>query len=1784
MAVVETFLANNPGIDILRFDFTNQAHISGLKLGSSAELTDAKAMQRVLRVASGPAQAAVLIAHGYDSANRIAAMPRGVFARQIGPALGDDGHRAAQAVHDRAAVIRAKTLHLTASIHASGRSGHFRALRANPIPAAVFKTFEDLPSYEEMFRTRDFCRCDECLSIWGPAAYLTDLLRIIAERVTAANTIPAGLSFTERRPDIPQIALTCENTDGVTPYLTLTNIILSAHAGPDPLRTAATSFFPYNLPFNQPLAWLRRLLGLRSLDLAGLRRTFSPDGASAALAGEILNLSVSEQTNLAPAKDADLPQRLADNFGVGVTASSLAGLDEVPTFQRQTGIAPETLAAILNQGLAAQEVMNLDGLAWNLGDDGTLKLAQDGAGVTGTFGPQQPNGTLAGSLLGNVLAGSCRMSNDPKDGGKASTGFFSVTIDWITGAIAGSRWITSEDTTITVAWAGAVTVGKFSAGVIPHQLFFNAGLAGSGFLQIVSRQSASDAIAGLDQKSLDRLNRLIRLSSRSGWSVADLSWLMISLGMTDIDADGLAKLAIVARLQGLKLAPSDLAALWFDIKTIGVGPETVSAAPFDALFNSPKRLRQSAGLGMYRPQGGTGFENPLYTHAPLPWIVQSDSEGIAANAKRLGVDPAQAAQASAIIACIPLGREDLSALAVALFPSSKGSFLALDLGTLSALYRHAILARALGLPMSDHLTLLQLLGIADGGQVHRVLQPEVVERIIIFVGAMNAAGVAVADLAWICAGTPSNAAPAGFDDVALASFRTALSPAMAASLLSPAMLQSPSMTPDQASQAWRLLLDAGAINNLGAVLAAAFRVEITLTTIKPPLDPQQQAYVIASLTRARAGQDQQLASQIATFLGAKDRDVEVLTAGLAALLGRPDPADLFLLTEILLVASSAVLGGDGSLDPDKVAAALAGQITIVGKLHILVQSTSAWTILAADGQTIVAYARGDGANVHFYLPAAAWPPKAQAPVPHAVSELMQHLARQLWLASLLSLSPDEIAGLFQAPVALSGAAWQNAAPTPDGVLGIARFKAQVRSFNDSTNQLLGYLLASQSKGADPVLLEASLSAITGWDQNGLKVALGRLSKGGPCTNILQLQQLADVFGATAALGVNASFIFDLLDTIAQPANADHWNAYLQAVETLTGAIQGQLGADVWAPKYRDVELQVLGASRDALVPMVIAKLAMPTIASARQLSEFLLMDVDMSGCADISPIKLALNSCQLYLQRCRLNLEPGVAINSDDIPESWWEWIMEYRVWQANREVFVYPENYLDPSVRHTKSRLFKDLENSLAQGASTAASVEAAFTRYLDGFASLAKLEYVAGTHAITHDPELGPLDTLYLFARTPTEPPTYYYIVREPGDIWGEWIKIELSINSDIITPVYVFSRLFLLWVELSTVEQQNTQNQKSRVSTAAIKYTFHDFSGNWVQPQILVSGLVINVDASDTQYGPFKADLFDPGKPYFSRVQAIVTAPSSYGQLGTLAPQAAEITEKLTILYGPWVTVSAPPSGGAIKASGASGALFAATLAAANQAWADMATASTQLWADMATPGKPGILPIFPALTIDAALDQTFLLNEGEVVLPLASLFSDTSPPAPRVAWDAVTTKLAVFDTSVALTENYVEGMGIETVALSSPGNALSSSFVTPDSTIDENASKQIFSALQGSPFNALDSNGTVLPAAVKLAVRDLQGIKVGASQPLTPTQARWVKNRLAQLFYGSLALFGQTARKRVAVLPVGNQPGYAIVNISGEVLPGLGASRRPANAGSDPHPATPLCRHQRRHLHL
>lgn len=60
-----------------------------------------------------------------------------------------------------------------------------------------------------------------------------------------------------------------------------------------------------------------------------------------------------------------------------------------------------------------------------------------------------------------------------------------------------------------------------------------------------------------------------------------------------------------------------------------------------------------------------------------------------------------------------------------------------------------------------------------------------------------------------------------------------------------------------------------------------------------------------------------------------------------------------------------------------------------------------------------------------------------------------------------------------------------------------------------------------------------------------------------------------------------------------------------------------------------------------------------------------------------------------YIRRYLIDT-PGIA----DIRR--WPWMKNYRVWEANRKAFVYPENWIEPDLHHDNSAYFKELEKKL--------------------------------------------------------------------------------------------------------------------------------------------------------------------------------------------------------------------------------------------------------------------------------------------------------------------------------------------------------------------------------------------------------------------------------------------------------------------------------------------------------
>ena len=198
------------------------------------------------------------------------------------------------------------------------------------------------------------------------------------------------------------------------------------------------------------------------------------------------------------------------------------------------------------------------------------------------------------------------------------------------------------------------------------------------------------------------------------------------------------------------------------------------------------------------------------------------------------------------------------------------------------------------------------------------------------------------------------------------------------------------------------------------------------------------------------------------------------------------------------------------------------------------------------------------------------------------------------------------------------------------------------------------------------------------------------------------------------------------------------------------------------------------------------------------LYEHFLIDVEMSPCQLTSRIKQATCSAQLFVQRCLMHLETDVdASSAVDSRWSEWTWMKTYRVWEANRKVFLYPENWIEPELRDDKSPFFKELENELMQKDATPDNIEDAFLHYLESLDAVARLDVRGMYHELEKD-STGAVatDILHVFARTQNPPHIYYYRQRVDGWRWTAWEKLDVDIEGDHLIPIIWERRLHLIW----------------------------------------------------------------------------------------------------------------------------------------------------------------------------------------------------------------------------------------------------------------------------------------------------------------------------------------------------------------------------------------------------
>ncbi len=561
---------------------------------------------------------------------------------------------------------------------------------------------------------------------------------------------------------------------------------------------------------------------------------------------------------------------------------------------------------------------------------------------------------------------------------------------------------------------------------------------------------------------------------------------------------------------------------------------------------------------------------------------------------------------------------------------------------------------------------------------------------------------------------------------------------------------------------------------------------------------------------------------------------------------------------------------------------LQDQAHVAGVSQVMDATTAAQTEAAANGLAgflrttspvvgaLVPYAAASYTLLP-YLPDLLLPP-AGAEAPPSLLTLIDGLARASLMPSKLELTEAELRAIARRPEHFAIAAVDRLT-LPD-VQTLGSFKRFIREYQDGDDALLRFfdlpVAPDPKQQRFPSAKVDALATITGWESKQIEQLIPLLwpqeGQLGICT-MQGLLRLEVPFATMATGGLDASFLQQMaalaplsVGKPGQEPDPHAWARYRTVADAALSAVAGRFDETAFKEISDQLGRALEAVKRDGLVGYTIWHMQR-TIRSIRQpddLLQFLLIDVEMSGCDTTSYIAQGIGSVQLYMQRVRMGLEPGA--DTQDIRDIWWTWISSYRVWEANRKVFLYPENYIEPSRRRQASPEFRSLVEKLLQDPVTDENVEEAYMNYFDTFAVLANLVHVGGYHTERVERDRT-TQTLYLVARTNTTPYKYYVRTLEKNSdcdlpTWGPWNEIKLTIKADYVTPVYAFDRLFLFWAEIAPTKSSTivtnattpTSSQAQSVASASLNYSFQKVTGDWVPAQVLVDSLPIKVQHND------------------------------------------------------------------------------------------------------------------------------------------------------------------------------------------------------------------------------------------------------------------------------------------------------------------------------------------------
>ncbi len=1393
--------------------------VSGSAGADTSLVSQLKRIQRVFKLSPTYSATNVLLRDNVDSAQKIYRMGKGNFVNKYGPQLGN--MEAAQ-LYRKATQAYSQSLVLAGNLKSMSDASFLTVFPDyNEIILPAMST--EVPDLDTLFGHTDFCECEECRSVYGAAAYLTDILRYLDDRVTSISCGPGENASVKdamlrRRPDIGDIDLNCDNTNTEIPYIDIANEVMEDFITP-PEVTLNSSYLP----------------------------KFVAGVIDSGLLSEIVNkLEAANQTNTASLLTATAT--VSDKY----QAKRLTGSDSCVTEDhwiirdefivlRATGKGTGISVRLLPQTLLTSDEVTANPEYVNIQAYNVLKTAK--RPFTLPFDLFETEGETYLNKLGTKkedLIDAFRPEHKAAvPPGPATQSDLDMAYVYLGVNEAERALIFQQDLNQTTYWGGLA-----SGTTAELDLFMDAtGLEYDQVLQLLKLKTINPAgdsiilnqdlscdtdkkqITSLNPAKFDAIHRFLRL------------WRKTSLSMEELDA--------------LVQAPA--------LGNGNISP-TLAYELHHFLF-----LQQLWGLSAFQY---LAFFQTIDTTATDDLYDQLFQNRIATNP--LNPDFAVEKVTSSPVAITDIHRGIIMG-ALGITPGDLDALIAktdglLSLGNLSYFYRMTQLESALSVSINDLFVFFDLINIrACADPVISTppsADPATTYSFYTSWQTVVSSQFSAGELNYILRyqNDSSGSLIASDDSVAtsLSDLQTKLLQVQAATSvqadprgeLLKKWLTDPVLN-------WNSQLIEKLTDILGTQDDGEYQQKIDnnmdfLLNLRVRYIDQILTADLSALPTMPAGSsfsDLISAASISSFASQISYDSDNRQLVLVGYMSATDQAALKSLTglsgsltayqnaidqlyneqltsnsadNILFATSADITTELRSLLSDHVADRYGLFLTKISPVYAGLQQQDtvqneicAWFKINKD---IASAIESSQPNIYTDFTAASFVnkenPLASSNYPSQF-DWYEQIARVCLIVSKLKLTADYLTWLFAHAGDVSSLDLWNLPTLPvsgpvstfpsfqvliDILKFEQRFPAVQKVTAAETTTVSVYSVIEEVVGGTATVseIEADLCTLTGWDQtqldqlinaptNYLNLILAPASSSDlkDIRILLRLEQCFDIMSSLGAAATNCV-------SWTQPSFS--YDDALKIMQSLKAKNEG----DQWLSVTQPLQDTLRQSKRDALVAYLIAN---PPSGiqwlNSNDLYNYFLIDVEMCSCQPTSRIVQATNSVQQFVQRCFLNLEPEVTVDLTVDPDwSQWEWMKYFRLWQANREVFVYPENWIEPDLLPSdmKSSFFSDLQNDLLKNDVTEDNAEAAFMNYLEKLDEVSRLEI----KAMWYEDEK---QTLQVVGRTyGGDPRVYYYRQLVENRRWTPWIKIDQDIPSDHVVLTVFNNRIYLFWAIFS------------------------------------------------------------------------------------------------------------------------------------------------------------------------------------------------------------------------------------------------------------------------------------------------------------------------------------------------------------------------------------------------